>query len=85
MQLFSTPVTSSNLRNQASLFTELCLVQATHLSVLEQNTKSHYIVSAAIPGTIMVCIITKYNVAVDCIALNYWGKHKWKLALSDFN
>jgi len=29
MQLFSTPVTSSNLRNQAPLFTELCLLQAT--------------------------------------------------------
>jgi len=28
-QLFSTPVTSSNLRNQAPLFTELCLLQAT--------------------------------------------------------
>ena len=29
MQLFSTPVTSSNLRNQALLFTELCLLQGT--------------------------------------------------------
>jgi len=28
-QLSSTPVTSSNLRNQAPLFTELCLFQAT--------------------------------------------------------
>jgi len=27
-QLFSTQVTSSNLRNQAPLFTELCLLQA---------------------------------------------------------
>jgi len=29
-QLFSTPVTSSNLRNQAPLFTELHLLQGTH-------------------------------------------------------
>ena len=29
MQLFSTLATSSNLRNQAPLFTELCLLQAT--------------------------------------------------------
>ena len=29
MQLFSTPVTSSNLRNQSLLFTELRLLQAT--------------------------------------------------------
>jgi len=29
MQLFSTPVTSSNLRNQAPLLTELRLLQAT--------------------------------------------------------
>jgi len=28
-QLFSTPVTSSNLRNQATLFTELRLLQGT--------------------------------------------------------
>jgi len=28
-QLFSTPVTSSNLRNQAQLFTELRLLQTT--------------------------------------------------------
>jgi len=28
-QLFSTPVTSLNLHNQAPLFTELCLLQAT--------------------------------------------------------
>jgi len=31
-QLFSTPVTSLNLRNQALLFTELCLLQATDIS-----------------------------------------------------
>jgi len=30
-QLFSTPATSSNLRNQAPLFTELRLLQATRL------------------------------------------------------
>jgi len=30
-QLFSTPVTSPNLRNQAPLFTELCLLQATQV------------------------------------------------------
>jgi len=30
-QLFSTPVTSSNLRNQGPLFTELCLLQATQI------------------------------------------------------
>jgi len=27
-QLFTSPITSSNLRNQAPLFTELCLLQA---------------------------------------------------------
>jgi len=32
-QLFSTPVTSSNLRNQAPLFTELRLLQATFLEL----------------------------------------------------
>jgi len=31
-QLFSTPVTSSNLRNQLPLFTELRLSQATKLN-----------------------------------------------------
>jgi len=33
-QLFSTPFTSSNLRNQAPLFTELRLLQATEQSAL---------------------------------------------------
>jgi len=33
-QLFSTPETSSNLRNQAPLFTELRLLQATHLLLM---------------------------------------------------
>ena len=31
-QLFSTPVMSSNLRNQAALFTELHLLQATQIT-----------------------------------------------------
>ena len=31
MQIFSTPVTSSNIRNQALLFTELRLLQGTHI------------------------------------------------------
>jgi len=32
-QLFSTPVTSSNLRNQAPLFTELRLLQGTFSTI----------------------------------------------------
>jgi len=39
MQLFSTPVTSSNLRNQAPLFTEICLLQATSL-IMWKNYKA---------------------------------------------
>jgi len=36
-QLFSCPITSLNLRNQAPLFTELCLLQATQNLSYEDN------------------------------------------------
>jgi len=28
---------------------------------------------------------TKTTFAVDCIALNYWGEHKRKMAIRDIN
>jgi len=38
-QLFYTPVTSSNIRNQVPLFTELRLLQATHKRSLSSSLR----------------------------------------------
>ena len=58
-QLFSTPVTSSNLRNQAPLFTELCLLQAT----LSKLTLSWFIIiwKPAKSGSTVMCLY--WNIA----------------------
>ena len=68
--LFSTPVTSSNLRNQAPLFTELRLLQATisycQMDVASLAALSYFVIASRI-GNIALCDMFHCMNFVDCI------------------
>jgi len=56
-QLFSTPVTSLNLRNQAPLFTKLRLLQATHCIYCPRQRKLGSVLLQPLPWCCVDCVI----------------------------